>query len=105
MFDTHSLILAAQRISQCDDTVDALTVKWDSDNVSIPTDGDTEWSPQVSTGERKVVVERTDDVNSVRVKVTGLLEMDVKVAPIGEEENCVHKYQLPGDDAFAHLET
>ncbi|KAI7983977.1 hypothetical protein LOK49_LG15G01616 [Camellia lanceoleosa] len=73
--------------------------------MSASPDGDAEWSPQVSTGERKVVVERTDDVNSVRVKVTGLLEMDVKVTPIGEEENRVHKYQLPGDDAFAHPET
>ena len=52
-----------------------------------------------------MVVERTDDTNNVRVTVDGLLEMDVRVAPIGAEENRVHNYQLPADDAFAHLET
>ncbi|XP_057484399.1 uncharacterized protein LOC130770818 [Actinidia eriantha] len=102
MFDTHTLILSARRVSHWDDNVDALIVRWDGEEVNIPTDGEAEW--RVSTRERQVEVERTDDVNSVRLKVTGLVEMDVQVTPIGEEDNRVHNYQLPVDDAFAHLE-
>ncbi|XP_052208833.1 uncharacterized protein LOC127812473 [Diospyros lotus] len=103
MFDTHTLVLAARRVSHWDDSVDALLVKWDGHEVQIPVDGDAEW--KISTEDRDVVVERTDDTNNVRVKVSGLVEMAVRVRPIGEEENRVHNYQLPADDAFAHLET
>ncbi|KAH7838877.1 hypothetical protein Vadar_032176 [Vaccinium darrowii] len=103
MFDTHTLVLGAKRVSQWDDNVDSLLVKWDGNEINIPTNGDAEW--RVDSDGREVVVERTDDVNSVRVKVTGLVEMDIKVVPIGEEENRIHNYQIPADDAFAHLET
>lgn len=103
MFDSHTLVIAADRVSHWDDNVDALIVRWDGDTITIPTDGEAEW--KVDNGEREVVVERTDDTNSVRVTVGGLLEMDVRVTPIGAEENRVHNYQLPADDAFAHLET
>ncbi|KAH7838982.1 hypothetical protein Vadar_033383 [Vaccinium darrowii] len=106
MFDTHTLVLAAKRVSQWDDNVDSLLVKWDGDQINIPTDGvdeDTEW--RVDSDGREVVVERTDEFNSIRVRVAGLVEMDIKVVPIGEEENRIHNYQLPADDAFAHLET
>ncbi|KAM7502073.1 hypothetical protein LguiB_000977 [Lonicera macranthoides] len=102
MFDTHTLTLAANRISHWDDKLDALLVKWDHQVVTVPTDGDAEW--RSNTEERVVVVERTDDTNAVRVTVEGLVEMDIKVAPIGEKENRIHNYQLPSDDAFAHLE-
>ncbi|KAI4322248.1 hypothetical protein L6164_021959 [Bauhinia variegata] len=103
MLDTHTLVIAANRVSQWDDRVDSLIVKWDDEAVHIPTDGEAEW--RANGEERAVVVERTDDVNSVRVTVSGLLEMDIKVRPIGEKEKKVHNYQLPSDDAFAHLET
>lgn len=37
--------------------------------------------------------------------MAGLVEMDVRVTPIGEKENRVHHYQLPlSEDVFAHLE-
>ncbi|KAF8403036.1 hypothetical protein HHK36_011131 [Tetracentron sinense] len=103
MFDSHTLVIAAKRVSHWDDNIDALIVRWDGEAVEVPTDGEAEW--WINDGVREVVVERTDDTNSVRVTVTGLLEMDVKVTPIGKEENRVHNYQLPADDAFSHLET
>ncbi|KAF6167913.1 hypothetical protein GIB67_027691 [Kingdonia uniflora] len=103
MFDSHTLVLAAKRISHWDNKVDALIVRWDGKKVEIPTDGEAEW--RTNDGKREVLVERTDDTNSVRVTVGGLLEMDVKVTPIGAKENKVHNYQLPSDDSFAHLET
>ncbi|KAK9158313.1 hypothetical protein Scep_004887 [Stephania cephalantha] len=102
-FDSHTLILAAKKVSHWDAAVDNLIVRWDGDTVQVPTDGEAEW--RTNEDRREVVVERTDDANSVRVSVSGLLEMDVKVTPIGAEENRVHNYQLPSDDAFAHLET
>ncbi|KAL8501489.1 hypothetical protein ACS0TY_020858 [Phlomoides rotata] len=103
MFDTHTLVIAANKVPLWKDNVDALIVKWDGESVDIPTDGEAEWS--VNAGERGVVVERTDDVNTVRVRVSGLVEIDIRITPIGEEENRIHNYRLPADDAFAHLET
>ncbi|PIA38548.1 hypothetical protein AQUCO_02700038v1 [Aquilegia coerulea] len=103
MFDSHTLVLAAKRISHWDDSVDALIVRWDGRTVEVPVDGEAEW--RTSDERREVVVERTDETNSVRVTVAGLVVMDVKVTPIGAEENRVHNYRLPSDDAFAHLET
>ncbi|KAL3530585.1 hypothetical protein ACH5RR_009907 [Cinchona calisaya] len=103
MFDVHTLVLAAKRVSKWDDKVDALIVKWDDKMINIPTDGDAEW--RINTGKRAVIVERTDDLNTIRVTVFGLVEMDIRVTPIGEKENKAHDYQIPADDAFSHLET
>ncbi|XP_057782665.1 uncharacterized protein LOC131000659 [Salvia miltiorrhiza] len=103
MFDTHTLLIAARKVARWDDRADALAVKWDGQSVAVPTEGEVEW--RSSGAGREVVVERTDDVNTVRVTVAGLVEIDVRVTPIGAEENRVHNYQLPSDDAFAHLES
>ncbi|OMP05296.1 Root cap [Corchorus capsularis] len=103
MFDSHTLVLAAKRVSHWDDSFDALTVRWDGKEIEIPTDGEAEW--RITTDKREVVVERTDDTNSVEVRVAGLVQLNIKVRAIGKEENRVHNYQLPDDDAFAHLET
>ncbi|KAL5581257.1 hypothetical protein UlMin_013699 [Ulmus minor] len=103
MFDTHALVISANRVTKWNDNVDALSVRWNGETITIPTDGEAEW--RANGEDRQVVIERTDDVNSVRVSVSGLFEMDIRVKPIGEEENRVHNYQLPGNDAFAHLET
>ncbi|KAK7262330.1 hypothetical protein RJT34_29898 [Clitoria ternatea] len=102
MFDTHTLVVAANRVSHWDEKVDSLAIKWDGEDISVPTDGDAEW--RANGDEKEVVVERTDETNSVRVTVAGLVELDISVKPIGEQENKVHNYQLPSDDAFAHLE-
>ncbi|KAK8601830.1 hypothetical protein V6N12_051654 [Hibiscus sabdariffa] len=103
MFDTHTLVLATKRVSKWDDSFDALTVRWDGEAVNIPTEGDAEW--RTNSEEREVIVERTDETNGVKVTVAGLVELNIKVRAIGEHENKVHNYQLPADDAFAHLET
>ncbi|CAM8885332.1 unnamed protein product [Rhodiola kirilowii] len=103
MFDTHTLDIAANKVSKWDDKIDYLNLKWNGETIQIPTDGDAEW--RTNGEDREVVVERTDYTNSLKVTVKGLLELHVKVAPIGKEENRVHNYQLPSNDAFAHLET
>ncbi|KAF3455014.1 hypothetical protein FNV43_RR05462 [Rhamnella rubrinervis] len=43
MFETHTLVIAAKRVSHWDDNVDALIVRLDGEAVKIPTDGDAEW--------------------------------------------------------------
>ncbi|GKC59363.1 late embryogenesis abundant protein-related protein [Tanacetum coccineum] len=102
MFDTHTLIISAKKVSQWDDSVDVLLVKWDSEEVTIPFDGDSEW--KINTGVREVVVERTDDTNTVKVSVGGLVEIDMKAVPVTKEDDKAHNYQLPANDAFAHFE-
>ncbi|KAF3455017.1 hypothetical protein FNV43_RR05465 [Rhamnella rubrinervis] len=100
MFESHTFAIAAKRVSHWDDKVDALIVSWDGESVNIPTDGDAEW--RTNGEEREVLVERTDNTNNVKVKVTGLVEIHIKVRPIGKEENRVHNYRLPSDDAFGN---
>lgn len=104
MFETHTLVVGAKRVSQWDDNVDALIVRWNGGAVELAMDGAAEWRRNTDQG-REVMIERTDNKNSIKIIITGLLEVNVKVTPIGEEENRVHNYQLPSDDAFAHLET
>ncbi len=103
MFDTHTLVIVAKRVSHWDNKVDALTIRWDGETINIPNDGEAEW--RTNGEEREVVVEKTNDANSIKLMVTGLVEMGIRVRPIGEKENRVHHYQLPVDDSFAHLET
>ncbi|CAH1452597.1 unnamed protein product [Lactuca virosa] len=103
MFDTHTLVLSAKKVQQWDDSVDVLLVKWDGQEVNVPFDGDSEW--KTNTGVREVVVERTDDTNTVRVTVGGLVEIDMKAVPVTKEDDKTHNYQLPSNDAFAHFET
>ncbi|KAK1260239.1 hypothetical protein QJS04_geneDACA002446 [Acorus gramineus] len=94
------------KFSKWNDSDDALFIQWDGKEVFVPTNEEAEWRapPSEEYSKREVVVERTDITNSVKVTVEGLLEMDIKVTPIGEEEDRVHGYHLPSDDAFAHLE-
>ncbi|XP_050212735.1 uncharacterized protein LOC126664405 [Mercurialis annua] len=103
MFDTHTLVIAAKKVAHWDSNIDALLVKWDGKEIEIPTTGEAEW--KANSEEREVVVERTDDTNTVRVTVANLLELNINVRPIGKEEDRIHNYKLPENDAFAHLET
>ncbi|XP_024985352.1 uncharacterized protein LOC112520958 [Cynara cardunculus var. scolymus] len=103
MFDTHTLVLAAKKVPKWDDSVDVLLMKWDGQEVTIPSEGNAEW--KTTTGVREVVVERTDDTNTVRVTVGGFVEIDMKAVPITKEDDKAHNYQLPFNDAFAHFET
>ncbi|WZY80967.1 hypothetical protein YC2023_027351 [Brassica napus] len=103
MFETHNLVITANRVTQWDENSDAFTLRYNEELITLPEDEQTEW--RATSGQREIVIERTDERNSVRVLVSGLVQMDIRVRPIGKEENRVHNYQLPQDDAFAHLET
>ncbi|KAL0673166.1 hypothetical protein Bca4012_001147 [Brassica carinata] len=103
MFENHNLVMTANRVTQWDENSDAFTLRYNEELITLPEDEQTEW--RATSGQREIVIERTDERNSVRVLVSGLVQMDIRVRPIGKEENRVHNYQLPQDDAFAHLET
>nr|GEV40287.1 pollen-specific leucine-rich repeat extensin-like protein 1 isoform X1 [Tanacetum cinerariifolium] len=102
MFDTQKLVISAKKVAQWDDSVDAVLVKWNGEEISVPLDGDSEW--KTNTGVREVVIERTDDTNAVKVTVGGLVEINMKAVPVTKADDKAHNYQLPSDDAFAHFE-
>ncbi|KAL5711437.1 hypothetical protein ACHQM5_021893 [Ranunculus cassubicifolius] len=104
MFDTHTLVVSAKKVSEWHESVDALVISYDGEIVDVPMEGDAEWHASTNNG-REVIIERTNSTNSVKISITDLLEVNVKVRAIGSDENRVHKYQLPEDDVFAHLET
>ncbi|VVB16739.1 unnamed protein product [Arabis nemorensis] len=104
MFENHKLVITANRVSQWDEKDDAFTLRFDDELITLPEDEQSEWKA-ISGRNREIIIERTDERNSVRVLVSGLVQMDIKVRPIGKEEDRVHNYQLPQNDAFAHLET
>ncbi|KAF3567863.1 hypothetical protein DY000_02018130 [Brassica cretica] len=103
MFESHKLVITANKVTQWDENTDAFTIRYNDQLITLPEDEQSEW--RANSGQREIVIERTDERNSVRVLVSGLVQMDIKVRPIGKEEDRVHNYQLPQDDAFAHLET
>nr|AAL06922.1 AT5g60530/muf9_180 [Arabidopsis thaliana] len=104
MFENHKLVITANRVNQWDETSDAFTIRYDGELITLPEDEQSEWR-EISGQKKDIIIERTDERNSVRVLVSDLVQMDIRVRPIGKEENRVHNYQLPQDDAFAHLET
>ncbi|KAJ4883717.1 late embryogenesis abundant protein-related / LEA protein-related [Raphanus sativus] len=103
MFENHKLVITANKVTQWDENSDSFTIRYNEELITLPEDEESEW--RANSGQREIVIERTDEKNSVRVLVSGLVQMDIKVRPIGKEEDRVHNYQLPQDDAFAHLET
>lgn len=104
MFHSHTLVVAAKNVAAWDPAADALLLRWDGKDVQLEADGDDEWRATFAAGRRSVVVERTDEVNSVRLSIQGLVEADVKVVPVNDEDDRVHGYEIPEGDAFAHLE-
>ncbi|CAN8244359.1 unnamed protein product [Cochlearia groenlandica] len=105
MFENNNkLVITANRLTQWDEKSDGFTLRYNDKLITLPEDEQTEWRA-VSEQNREIVIERTDERNSVRVLVSGLVQMDIRVRPIGKEENRVHNYQLPKNDVFAHLET
>ncbi|KAK6132729.1 hypothetical protein DH2020_033534 [Rehmannia glutinosa] len=47
---------------------------------------------------------RESSTNSVIVSVAEIVEIGVNAVPITKEDDRVHKYQIPSDDCFSHLE-
>lgn len=93
--------LAANKVAQWDDQVDQLLFTYDGTPFNIPQGHLSTWtSPDLNN----IVVERTTKYNSVTVTLRNVVEISVKIVPITKEDDRIHKYEIPSNDCFAHLE-
>lgn len=92
----HTFTVGANKVSKWDDSVDQFTFSFDGQDLKV---ADIWTSPC-----GQLILERTDEANSVNVILRGLARISLNVAPIEERDNIMHNYQLPPNDAFAHLE-
>lgn len=100
LFDSHSFSLEAQRATTWDNEVDHLKFTYDGEEVVIPDGRLSQWKS--SKGD--IIVQRTSTSNSVLVTLPETAEISVNVVPITKEDDRIHKYEIPKDDCFAHLE-
>ncbi|KAJ0969973.1 hypothetical protein J5N97_022850 [Dioscorea zingiberensis] len=100
LFSSHSLTLSAIPVPSWDTTLDHLSFTYDSTPFSIDEGYLSSWTSL--SGD--LTIERTAMVNSVTVTLRDLVEIMVTVVPVTKEDDRIHKYQIPADDCFAHLE-
>ncbi|KAG6607851.1 hypothetical protein SDJN02_01012, partial [Cucurbita argyrosperma subsp. argyrosperma] len=100
LFNSHSFSLEAERAATWDNKVDHLKFTYDGEEVVIPAGRLSEWKSSQSD----LIVQRTSTSNSVLVTLPEIAEISVNVVPITKEDDRIHKYQIPKDDCFAHLE-
>ncbi|XP_058185484.1 uncharacterized protein LOC131302716 [Rhododendron vialii] len=101
MFGSNSFTLEANKVAQWDDQVDQLRFTYNGMPLSIPPVHLSAWT---APDKQLLAVERTANCNRVTVVLPGLVEMLVNVVPVTKEDDRIHKYQIPSDDCFAHLE-
>lgn len=103
MFGPHTLAIEAARVPQWDEAVDHLSFSFDGKPIQVPEGHLSEWKSSSDDG-MMVKVERTARWNSVLVSVEDIAEVSISVVPVTKEDDKVHKYGIPSDDCFAHLE-
>ncbi|KDP38933.1 hypothetical protein JCGZ_00690 [Jatropha curcas] len=100
LFNSNSFSLEATKSATWDSEVDHLKLSYNGQNLAIPEEPLSIWySP-----EKDVKVERVSRKNSVIVNIKDTVEILVNVVPVTKEDDRVHKYQVPEDDCFVHLE-
>ncbi|WOL04868.1 hypothetical protein Cni_G13590 [Canna indica] len=96
----HAFTVEATRAARWDAAVDHLSFTFDGEPFELAEGHLAAWrSP-----DGKVAVERTGSRNSVTVALEGAAEVALNVVPVTAEDDRVHKYGIPSDDCFAHLE-
>lgn len=100
MFGSHRFTVDAARTERWDDEVDHLQFSYDGEPFEIPEGHMSSWS----SPDGQLTVERTGRTNSVTVKLERMAEASINVVPVTKEDDRIHKYQIPSDDCFAHLE-
>ncbi|KAL3736224.1 hypothetical protein ACJRO7_025217 [Eucalyptus globulus] len=100
LFNSHSFSLEATKAATWDAEIDHMSFEYDRSEIAI-TKGSL--SPWYSPG-RDIKVEGIWNKNSVVVTLKDMAEIMVNVVPITKEDDRIHKYMLPSDDCFAHLE-
>ncbi|KAG1347153.1 hypothetical protein COCNU_06G009820 [Cocos nucifera] len=52
----------------------------------------------------QVMVERIGSRNSVRITLKEMAEVSLNVVPVTKEDDRIHRYKIPSNDCFVHLE-
>ncbi|KAH9288903.1 hypothetical protein KI387_033020, partial [Taxus chinensis] len=99
MFSTHTFTVATKKVSKWDDDVDHFLFSFDDKEFTIPTKYLSNWQSPSSD----VKVERTNDTNNIQLSIPQKMEAFISVEPVTQHDSHVHNYQIPLDDAFAHL--
>ncbi|KAJ8754672.1 hypothetical protein K2173_010763 [Erythroxylum novogranatense] len=100
LFNSRTFSLEATNAETWDSEVDHLKFTYNGQDLVIPEASLSNWhSP-----EKDVKVERVSSKNSVIVTLKDTAEILVNVVPVTKEDDKVHKYQVPANDCFVHLE-
>lgn len=100
MFGTHTLAVEAVRASKWDDTIDHLNFFFNGKHIQVPEGHLSEWK----SSDDSVKVERTESRNSIMILIKEIAEVPINVVPVTTEDDRIHKYGIPSDDCFVHLE-
>ncbi|XP_030549798.2 uncharacterized protein LOC115754776 [Rhodamnia argentea] len=100
LFNSQSFTMEATRAETWDDQIDHLIFSHNGNEIEIPQYSMSTWYSEANDTK----VERISSKNSVSVTLKGGVEIMVNVVPITKEEDRIHRYMLPSDDCFAHLE-
>ncbi|KAG0477224.1 hypothetical protein HPP92_013628 [Vanilla planifolia] len=100
LFESHAFTVEAIKAKEWDDAVDHFKFSYDEQYFFVPEGHLSVWK----SPDNKLTVERTASRNSVMITIDGIAEVALNAVPVDKEDDKIHKYQIPSDDSFAHLE-
>ncbi|KAJ3674930.1 hypothetical protein LUZ60_005546 [Juncus effusus] len=100
IFSSHTFTIEAKRVQTWDETTDQLRFSYDGKPIQVQEGHLSSWNSLDDT----LLIQRTGRVNSVIIRLDGVVEISVNVVPVTEEDDRIHGYNLPSNDCFAHLE-
>ncbi|MQM09352.1 hypothetical protein Taro_042222 [Colocasia esculenta] len=100
MFGSHMFTVEATRAEKWDDAADHLQFSFQGELLELPQGHRSSWS----SPDNKLTVERTERTNIVMIRLEQMAIASITVAPVTKEDDRIHKYQIPVDDCFAHLD-
>ncbi|KAL3850768.1 hypothetical protein ACJIZ3_012650 [Penstemon smallii] len=97
---SHTFSVEATKAAKWDEDVDHLKFFYDDSELIVPEGYPSLWV----SSEKNIQVERTSNKNSVLITFPDVAEISINVVPVTKEDDRIHKYNIPSDDCFAHLE-
>ncbi|KAF3776477.1 hypothetical protein EJ110_NYTH48182 [Nymphaea thermarum] len=101
LFGTHKLFLGAKKVARWDDAVDQLVIGFDGEPLSLPTTENAEWTAADSS---LTITRSGSTTNEVVLEAPNNFRIAAKVAYITKQDSKVHRYGIPDDNCFAHLD-
>jgi hypothetical protein len=100
LYNSQTFSLEATKAATWDSEVDHLKLTYNGQDLVIPEGSFSTWySP-----EKDLKVERVSSKNSAIITFEDRANILVNVVPVTEEDDKIHKYQVPANDCFVHLE-